>query len=244
MPYRPHGRAQVNPDSPRAFARCDRCGFLYNHYYLRFQYDYRGPQLANLRFLVCAECYDTPQPQLKPIILTQDPPPIVNPRPEDYTYANSSDVFAQTPTTTDVTTGIPVPQGSDLATEAGDNIIVQPTGYPAGLTPSAIPPLYIGTAYNVAIPVLSVTSVGTPIISVTCSAPHGLNTNDQISAEGLANPQACGIYSVTVISATVFTYQVNSNIVSAGLLTPNSLIATALVGLPPENTQIPLTGAS
>ena len=89
MAYRFHGRAQVNANQPRAFARCDRCGFIYNHADLRFQFDFRGPQLMNLRILVCDPCYDKPQAQLKPIILTEDPLPIINARPEDYNYANN-----------------------------------------------------------------------------------------------------------------------------------------------------------
>lgn len=89
MAYRFHGRASVNANSPEAFARCDRCGFIYNHKNLKFQFDYRGPQLQNLRFLVCSPCYDKPQAQLKPIILTEDPLPIMNARPEDYSYANN-----------------------------------------------------------------------------------------------------------------------------------------------------------
>jgi len=89
MAYRFHGRAQVNANQPRAFARCDRCGFIYNHADLRFQFDFRGPQLMNLRILVCDPCYDKPQAQLKPIILTEDPLPIMNARPEDYNYANN-----------------------------------------------------------------------------------------------------------------------------------------------------------
>lgn len=89
MAYRPHGRATVNTTNPSAFARCDRCGFIYNHKDLKFQFDYRGPRLANLRILVCKPCYDNPQPQLKPILLTADPIPVMNARPEDYTYANT-----------------------------------------------------------------------------------------------------------------------------------------------------------
>lgn len=89
MAYRFHGRAKVNTDSPSAFARCDRCGFWYNHKALQFQFDYRGPRLTNLKILVCSTCYDKPQPQLKPIMTTQDPLPVVNARPEDRDYVNN-----------------------------------------------------------------------------------------------------------------------------------------------------------
>jgi hypothetical protein len=109
MAYRPHGRATVNGNAPSAFARCDRCGFIYNHKVLQFQFDYRGPRLTNLRILVCQPCYDTPQPQLKPIMTTQDPLPVINARPEDFAYANND---------YRVTTG-----GDFLITEGGDEFI-------------------------------------------------------------------------------------------------------------------------
>src|SRR5512143_2496056 len=82
---RPHGRAYVDVNSPRAWAVCDRCGLLYNHYKLRWQHDWRGPRLQNLRFLVCPTCYDTYQQNgQRTIILPPDPLPIMNPRVEYY----------------------------------------------------------------------------------------------------------------------------------------------------------------
>lgn len=241
MAYRPHGRAEVNPTSPAAFARCDRCGFIYNHKSLRFQFDYRGPQLQNLRFLVCAPCYDKPQPQLKPLILTADPIPIINARPEDYNYANSSNL-AVTGQTIDPTTGIPVLANEDITTEDGQNITIQPIGPPAGLEQDAIMPFIGTTAYDVLLPVLSVTANGTTTITVTCSTVHNLDNNAQISVLGLTENVACGFYNVTVLSATVFTYQAPKPISSGGLLASNSRIVTASVGIPPQYTQIPQVG--
>jgi hypothetical protein len=243
MSYRPHGRARVNADSPAAFGRCDRCGFIYNHAALRFQFDYRGPQLANLRFLVCAPCYDKPQPQLKPIILTEDPLPIVNARPEDYNYANNANLFAPLGTTTSASTGLPIYAGTDLTTEDGVNIDTQPTGRPNGMNPNAVPPQYLTKHYNVVIPVTSIIANGTNTVTVTCSAAHNLSTNDQVSVEGITNSNAAGIYSVTVTTGTVFTYNTYSVVNSGSLLTSTTRIATAIVGIPPQNTQIPLTGA-
>lgn len=52
---------------------------------LTWQYDYVGsPSLQNTRILVCEKCYDAPQPQLSPIILPPDPPPVYNARVEPY----------------------------------------------------------------------------------------------------------------------------------------------------------------
>lgn len=82
---RSHGRAEVSPSSPRAFGVCDKCGALYNHDRLRWQFDWRGPKLQNLRFLVCQDCYDAYQQNgQRTIILPADPVPIQNARPEYY----------------------------------------------------------------------------------------------------------------------------------------------------------------
>ena len=84
MPWRPHGRASVNPENPQAWAICDRCGFNTNHYKLQWQYQWAGMKLVNLRLLVCDECHDTPAEFLRAIILPADPPPLYNVRPEPY----------------------------------------------------------------------------------------------------------------------------------------------------------------
>jgi hypothetical protein len=86
---RPHGYARVNARSPRAAGICDRCGFLYQHADLRFQFDYRGPSIQNLRLMVCRRCEDKPQPQLGGK-LSQDPVPIRNARPEPFAIAGVS----------------------------------------------------------------------------------------------------------------------------------------------------------
>ena len=242
MAYRPHGRASVDSNNPAAFGRCDRCGFIYNQRSLRFQFDYRGPQLQNLRFLVCAPCYDKPQAQLKPIILSADPMPIINARPENYNYANTGNL-AVTGSTTDPDTGIPVYADIDITTENGINITSQPLGPPANLSPNAIMPLFNTTAYNVLVPVLSITANNTTTITVTCSSAHNLTNNDQISVAGITEPKASGFFNATVVSATVFTYEAPNPITSGGLLDTNSRIVTALVGIPPQYTQIPQVGA-
>jgi hypothetical protein len=78
------GRAITDPDAPRAFGVCDRCGIWYNHSELRWQYNIRGRGLQNLRILVCSDCEDEPSYFLKPIIVPPDPPPIPNARPEQF----------------------------------------------------------------------------------------------------------------------------------------------------------------
>lgn len=86
---RPHGKAQVDRRRPRAFAVCDRCGFLYNRMNLQWQYEWAGPKTVNLNLLVCDPCLDIPQEQLRTFILPADPVPILNPRPERYKLADN-----------------------------------------------------------------------------------------------------------------------------------------------------------
>lgn len=104
MSFRYHGRAYADATSPRAWAICDRCGFLYNHHDLKWQMQFNGTQLYNTRMLVCSKCLDIPQPQLLAPILQPDPLPIANPRQALYsvneagTYQDmQAQVFSSTP---------------------------------------------------------------------------------------------------------------------------------------------------
>ena len=90
MAWRPHGHVRVNARSPRAAGKCDRCGFLYNHATLKWQFDWSGVRLQNLRILVCDRCLDVPQQQLRAKILSPDPLPIFNARPEPFTVTGVS----------------------------------------------------------------------------------------------------------------------------------------------------------
>ena len=237
------GRASVSSRNPKAFAICDRCGFLYNHSKLQWQFDYAGAGLINKRILVCSPCLDTPQNQLRAIVLPADPVPILNPRVENYAAAETDFVATNAPTVTDFWTGIPVPSTTDVVTENGISITMQVLGKPTGLDQNAVMPLFNQTNYRVVLSPLSVTSqTGTSTITVTFSSAHGLNTDDQIAVQGLTNNNADGIYSVTVTTATAFTYQVNSAIPAGSLLQGTTLMVTALVGLPYNYNQIPLTG--
>jgi hypothetical protein len=78
------GRAVTNPEHPTAFGVCDRCGFWYNLHKLKYQYQWEGVQLVNLRYRVCRTCMDIPQPQLKARMAPPDPVPVWDPRPEQF----------------------------------------------------------------------------------------------------------------------------------------------------------------
>lgn len=86
---RSHSRYSVSTTNPRAKGVCARCGFEYQHDQLQWQFQWAGPRLQNLQILVCCECLDVPQEQLRTIILPPDPIPIENPRPENYTSDNN-----------------------------------------------------------------------------------------------------------------------------------------------------------
>jgi hypothetical protein len=236
------GRARTSSKNPQAFAICDRCGFTYNHVDLKWQFDYAGAGLINKRILVCNPCYDTPQEQLRAIIVPSDPIPIQNPRVQDWANSETDDVTTNAPTVYDPITGIPVPSTTNIVTQDGQNVTMQVLGRPVGLSQNAVMPLFEQTAFNVTLNPLSITSSGTSTIYVTFSTAHGLSTNAQIAVEGLSNNLADGIYSITVTTATAFTYQVNNAIPSSSLLQGTTLMTTALVGLPYNYNQIPLTG--
>ena len=236
------GRARVSSSNPRAFGICDRCGLLYNHDNLQWQFDWAGASLINKRILVCEICLDVPQEQLRAIVVPADPVPIMNPRVQNYADAETNYLTADNGTTIDPVTGIPVPSTTEIVTGSGDSITTDPYGVPTGLVQPAVVPQLGTKAYNVKLPLTSVISNGTTVISVTCSKVHNLTTDDQISVEGLTNTLACGFYSVNVTTATAFTYTVKNVIPSASLLTGTTNIVTTIVGLPYGYTQIPLVG--
>lgn len=87
------GRARTSARNPQAHAICDRCGFRYNHVNLRWQYDWRGATLQNIRLLVCDPCYDEPQAQLRSIVVPADPTPIMNARIQDFVTAETNNRY-------------------------------------------------------------------------------------------------------------------------------------------------------
>lgn len=66
---------------PEPIAYCDRCNHRWLHKELAWQFDWRGPKLANLRILVCPTCYDQPYEFNRPIVIGPDPVPVKDPRP-------------------------------------------------------------------------------------------------------------------------------------------------------------------
>ncbi len=236
------GRARTSSTNPEAFAVCQRCGIWYNAVALSFQFDWRGAALQNTYLKVCRHCYDLPQEQLRAIVVPADPVPIKWPLIESFFADESDPRMVSLAPVTDPITGIPIPSSTQRITQTGGLRVTQPIGPPVGLEQAAVMPLYETTHYAVDVQPLSVISDGVSIVTVTCRVPHGLVTNDQVSVEGLTVAEATGFYSVTVTTATAFTYMTNRPVAAGSLLTSTTLIITALVGLPYNSTQIPQTG--
>ncbi len=126
------GRAHTNPRKPAAQAVCDRCGIWTLHNRLAFQYQWAGSALQNLRLLVCNRCLDTPQEQLRALVLSADPIPINNPRTEPFVQDSTTAFVTTGPVVTDFWTGIPIPSGSPLVDANGNPYVPQQTGVAQG----------------------------------------------------------------------------------------------------------------
>lgn len=92
MAYRWHPKnAEVDPDNPKAWGSCDRCGMIWQLDQLTWQYAYQGSSFPiNTNFLVCPKHLDPLNPQDMPYILPPDPPPVFNARPEPYMLDETS----------------------------------------------------------------------------------------------------------------------------------------------------------
>lgn len=199
----------------------------YNRVNLIFQFQWTGTALQNLWILVCRKCLDVPQEQLRAIQLPADPTPIWQPRVEQFEQ-DETDYRTTLPIPIDPITGLPMPAQTALrVTQDSQNRITQPIGCPEGLVQNAVMPWNGGQQLPYAVPlaVLSVTANGTATVTVTCSKPHGLTTDAQISAEGLT--AANGFHSVTVLTATAFSFLTAADIPAGSLLQP----ATRIGGL-------------
>jgi hypothetical protein len=125
------GKARTSTKNPQAHAICDRCGARYNHVNLSWQFDWAGAALINKRILVCNHCTDTPQQQLRAIVLPADPPVVMNARPEYFIQAETDYRMTQG-NTVNAKTGIPVPGGDFRITQNDNNRVTQQTGFANG----------------------------------------------------------------------------------------------------------------
>ena len=236
------GRARTSPKNPQAHATCDRCGLRYNHVDLSWQHDWRGATLQNVRILVCRPCLDTPQEQQRAIVVPADPTPIINARPENFADAETDYRVAAAVPTVDPTTGLPVASATYLTTVDGQSLATIPVGKPLGTSESPSLPVFGGGDYFPPLPILSVIGNGGLTVTVTCSSPHGLSANSQVSAQGLTASGANGAFSITVATATVFLYQCRTAVPAGSLLGASSVVYPVNIGLPLGYAQLPQTG--
>ena len=237
------GRAKTSATNPQAHAICDRCGFRYNFVELSWQYEWRGATLQNIRILVCPTCMDQPQENVRSIVLPADPTPIINARVQDFNVAEV-DYIQTTPGTTDPTTGLPVPSGVVVTTaDTGLSLNKAPIGSPAGEQLAGQMPLVNAIQWDQPLAMLSLSSNGTKTVTGTTSGPHGLSTGSQIGVQGTPYKGSNGIFSVTALTATAFSYITGVVVPAASLLGSTTIVATANIGIPQDYTQVPQPGA-
>ena len=207
------GRARTSAKNPQAFAICDRCAIWYNHVNLRWQYDWAGASLINKRILVCNTCYDTPQEQLRAIIIPADPVPIVNPRVEPYAWDEIDRRQVSGYNTTSPSTGIPVQQGDTRVTTIDDDIpdqtrVTQQTGeapYGTNQKPGTDPN---AVTYR---DITNVANNGIGIIRVTVSVTSGFITGQRVIINDVVGVTAAnGKWVITVINQNQFDLQNSS----------------------------------
>ena len=197
---RPHGRAKVSTRNPEAFAICDNCGFLYNHSELRWQLQWSGNKLVNLKQLVCRRCNDIPQTQLRAIVLPADPMPVLNPRVQNYQAAVTDYRTTSGQNTINPTTGIPIPGTTMRITENDDYRVTQQTGEPPGgkntlpgTDPNAVTYRVISNAAD----------NGSGLIRLTVNTTSGMITGQQVTiGDVVGTTEANGNWTITVISLT------------------------------------------
>jgi hypothetical protein len=226
------GRARTSARNPQAHAICDRCGERLNHVDLSWQFDWAGAGLINKRLLVCNHCNDTPQQQLRSIVLPADPPVIMNARPEYFIEA-TIDYRTTQGNTVNAKTGIPVPGGDTRVTETNQPRTTQQTGFANG-SRNGLP----GTDQN-AVTFRIVTNAynnGSGLIRLVLDTTNGMITGQQIIVGGINI--ANGNWTVTVIDATQIDLQGST---FSGSYTPGGYVINN-PSLPYDNIAVPQTG--
>ena len=233
---RPHGRAKVSTRNPEAFGICDNCGFLYNLNELRFQFQWAGNKLVNLRQLVCRRCNDIPQTQLRAIIIPADPMPVMNPRPQNYQAANTDNRTTSGQDTVDPRTGIPIPGNTMRITEDDEYRVTQQTGAPngslnelPGTDPNAVTYRTISNAIN----------NGSGRIRLTVNTTNGMITGQNVTiGDVVGTSEANGNWAITVINLT--TVDLNNSTFTNAYSSGGYIVNNP--ALPYGFTEIPKTG--
>lgn len=235
------GRARTSSTNPQAHAICDRCGFRYNHINLRWQFDWRGAALQNLRLLVCNTCYDAPQEQLRAIVVPADPMPIVQPRVQDFVTAETNTRVTSGLNTVDQRTGLPIQGGNTRVTslnnvETSNQRTTQQTGEPPGgsnqkpgTDPNAVTYRTVTGAIN----------NGSGLIRLTVATTNGMITGQYVTVQDVGGVSAANAnWTITVIDSTNVDLQGS---VFAGTYTSGGYLINN-PSLPYNFTEVPKTG--
>ena len=231
------GRAKISSRNPQAAGVCDGCGFIVQHSDLRFQMQWSGNKLVNLKQLVCRRCQDIPQTQLRAIVLPADPMPILNPRVNNWQAASTDYRATSGQNTINPLTGIPIPGNTLRITENDDFRVTQQTGEPPGgkntlpgTDPNAVTYRVISNAAD----------NGAGLIRLTVNTTSGMITGQQVTiGDVVGTTEANGNWTITVISLTEIDLggSTFTNAYSSGGYVVNN------PALPYNNTEIPKTGA-
>ncbi len=230
------GRARTSSVNPRAHAICDRCGFRYNHDDLQWQYDWAGASLINRGILVCSQCMDVPQEQLRAIIVPADPVPVLNPRIEYFgTYSSNNRLTNGTPSV-DAATGLSSPRGDTRITEDDATRSTQMTGAAPGSL-NTLP----GTDPNAVTyrTVTNATDNGSGLIRLTVATTNGMITSQRVTVQDVGGVTAAsGNWTITVINNTQIDLQSSA---FSGTYTSGGYVVNN-PSLPYNFTEVPKTG--
>ncbi len=204
--------AEVNPDNPNMWARCDRCGFITNSNKMVFQWDYRGtPSPINTRILTCGRptCLDEPQIQNSPIILSPDPEPVFNARPYPYEISEASFLLTEDGsviTTEDGTyleTGIPDPSSNAATAHLQCSILAH-----LGSVAVCYLDIFNGNPSSGGVSVLSSitgssvrTNIASSLTTVAGIAQNLATITIASESEATVNTNYVGIYSASISGA-------------------------------------------
>ena len=229
------GRARVSSSSPEAAGICDRCGFVYSFRSLKWQFDWRGSSLQNIRLLVCDRCYDTPQEQLRAIVVPADPTPIMNARVQDFVAASSDNRVTSGQNSVDSVTGIPIPGGNTRITQSDDVRSTQQTGAARG-SRNQLP----GTDPNAVTyrTVSGASDNGSGLIRLTLNTTNGMITGQRVVVQEVGGVPANGGWVITVVSNTQIDLQAST---FSGTYTSGGYVINN-PSLPYGFAQVPRTG--
>ncbi len=99
-------RIWVDPTDPQPWGTSDQNGMIGPRPKMGYQREWRGNKIVPLNILVHPDEFDIPNRQLGSLLLSPDPPPKRNARPENYT----------------------IDEESYMITEGGSAIVVENTG--------------------------------------------------------------------------------------------------------------------